>query len=168
MRALHLAAQALAATLAVTTVCSAQDAPLPPEEVFRYTARADAERVYVDFDVLDDYYLYRARFGFDSGTNGVALGAARFPRGETHTDEFFGEQEIYRGEFAVSIPYRRNGSGHERRPEDRAARLRADVLLSAAGLDGDRHASGAASSSAPAQSTRPRPAICCPSTMRSR
>ena len=46
----------------------AQDDPLPPQEVFRYTARADAERVYVDFDVLDGYYLYRGRFGFDSGT----------------------------------------------------------------------------------------------------
>jgi thioredoxin:protein disulfide reductase len=112
MTALRLAARASAASLAVTLAFSAltQDTPLPPEEVFRYTARADAERVYVDFDVLDDYYLYRGRFGFDSGTNGVALGAARFPRGETHTDEFFGEQEIYRGEFAVSIPYRRSAS----------------------------------------------------------
>jgi thiol:disulfide interchange protein DsbD len=110
MTAPRLAAQALTALLAVATVCSAlaQDAPLPPEEVFRYAARADAERVYVDFDILDDYYLYRARFGFDSGTNGVALGAARFPRGETHSDEFFGEQEIYRRQFQVSIPYRRS------------------------------------------------------------
>ena len=78
--------------------------PLPPEEVFRYSTRADAERVYVDFDVLEDHYLYRGRFGFDSGSDGVALGAARFPRGETHSDEYFGEQEIYRRQFAVSIP----------------------------------------------------------------
>ena len=62
------------------------------------------ERVYLDFDVLDGYYLYRARFGFDSGTSGVAIGAAGFPRGETHTDEFFGEQEIYRGGFAGLDP----------------------------------------------------------------
>jgi thiol:disulfide interchange protein DsbD len=82
--------------------------PLPPEEVFRYSTRADAERVYVAFDVLEDHYLYRGRFGFDSGTAGVALGAARFPRGETHSDQFFGEQEIYRREFVVSIPYRRS------------------------------------------------------------
>src|SRR5688572_17741061 len=85
----------------------AQDDPLPPAEVFRYSTRADAERVYVDFDVLDGYYLYRTRFGFDSGTDGVALGAARFPRGETHTDEFFGEQEIFRQRFQVVLPYRR-------------------------------------------------------------
>src|SRR5688572_9223464 len=93
------------------SVCAqAQDDPLPPEQVFRYSARADAERIYIDFDVLDDYYLYRGRFGFDSGTDGVALGAARFPRGESHSDEFFGEQEIYRGKFAVAIPYRRTAA----------------------------------------------------------
>jgi thiol:disulfide interchange protein DsbD len=97
--------------LALAAGCArAQDNPLPPEEVFRYAARADAERVYVDFDVLEGYYLYRTRFGFDSGTNGVALGAARFPRGETHSDEFFGEQEIYRRQFQVSIPYRRSAA----------------------------------------------------------
>src|SRR5688572_2570214 len=88
----------------------AQDDPLPPAEVFRYSTRADAERVYLDFDVRDGYYLYRARFGFDSGTDGVALGAARFPRGETHTDEFFGEQEVYRHGFQVAIPYRRSAA----------------------------------------------------------
>jgi thiol:disulfide interchange protein DsbD len=82
--------------------------PPPPEEVFLYTVRADAERVYVEFDVREAHYLYRSRFGFDSATNGVALGAARFPRGEIHTDEFFGEQEIYRHEFSVAIPYRRS------------------------------------------------------------
>jgi thiol:disulfide interchange protein DsbD len=85
----------------------AQD-PLPPQQVFQYSARADAERVYLSFTVLDGYYLYRSRFGFDSATEGVTLGAARFPRGETHTDEYFGEQEIYRGEFEIVIPYQRS------------------------------------------------------------
>ena len=109
MTAPRFEARLLAAWLALGTAGAAlaQDDPPPPQEVFRYTARADAQRVYVDFDVLDGYYLYRGRFGFDSGTSGVAIGAAGFPRGETHTDEFFGEQEIYRGEFQVSIPYRR-------------------------------------------------------------
>lgn len=84
--------------------------PLPPQQVFKYTTRADAERVYLDFDILDGYYLYRSRFGFDSATPSITLGAASFPRGETHTDEYFGEQEIYRHKFAISIPYRRTGA----------------------------------------------------------
>jgi thioredoxin:protein disulfide reductase len=86
-----------------------QDPP-PPQKVFAYTTRADAERVYLDFAVLDGFYLYRARFGFDSGTNGVTLGAASFPRGETHKDEFFGEQEIFRRKFSIAIPYQRTGA----------------------------------------------------------
>ncbi len=108
MIASRLAARVFIAWLAAAAGGAfAQDDPLPPAEVFRYSTRADAERVYVDFDVLDGYYLYRTRFGFDSGTDGVALGAARFPRGEIHTDEFFGEQEIFRQRFQVVLPYRR-------------------------------------------------------------
>ena len=98
------------AWLAVTAggACAQDDELLPADQVFRYTASADAERVYLDFDVLDGYYVYRSRFGFDSGTPGVAIGAARFPRGETHSDEFFGEQETFRHQFRVAIPYRRS------------------------------------------------------------
>jgi thiol:disulfide interchange protein DsbD len=112
MSARRAAVRAVIAWFAVIAAGCAvgQDEPLPPSEVFRYAARADAERVYLEFDVLDGYYLYRTRFGFDSGTSGVALGAARFPRGETHSDEFFGEQEIYRHKFVVSIPYRRTAA----------------------------------------------------------
>ena len=101
------------ALLAIASnACQAQSQdPPPPQKVFQYSTRADAERVYLDFSVLKGFYLYRARFGFESGTNGTAIGAASFPRGETHTDEFFGEQEIYRGKFAIAIPYRRTGTG---------------------------------------------------------
>ena len=83
------------------------DELLPAEQVFRYAATADAGMLNLDFDVLDGHYLYRTRFGFDSGTPGVAIGAARFPRGETHSDEFFGDQEVYRHKFRIAIPYRR-------------------------------------------------------------
>jgi thiol:disulfide interchange protein DsbD len=114
MRAQRLVTKAWSiAVLAVTTAgvaCAQSNAPPPPEQVFLYSTRADGERVYLDFDVREGFYLYRSRFGFDSGTNGVALGAATFPRGETHTDEFFGEQEIYRGKFAIAIPYRRTAA----------------------------------------------------------
>ncbi|HEY9181593.1 MAG TPA: protein-disulfide reductase DsbD domain-containing protein, partial [Gammaproteobacteria bacterium] len=96
--------------LAAGAALAQDDPPLPPEEVFVYTTRADGERIYLDFDVLDGHYLYRKRFGFDTATSGVALGAAVFPRGETHTDEFFGEQEIYRHEFSIAIPYRRTSA----------------------------------------------------------
>src|SRR5262245_557999 len=118
MVASRLTARMLLALLVVTggSACAQnqdQDSAeelLPAAEVFRYVASADAEQVYLDFDVLDGHYLYRTRFGFESGTPGVALGAARFPRGETHSDEFFGDQEIYRHKFRIAIPYRRTAA----------------------------------------------------------
>jgi len=113
MNAPRIAISVLTAWLAaIAGSALAQDEePLAPaEEVFRYTASADAAKVYLDFDVLEGHYLYRSRFGFDSGTAGVAIGAARFPRGETHSDEFFGDQETYRHKFRIAIPYRRSAS----------------------------------------------------------
>jgi thiol:disulfide interchange protein DsbD len=110
MIASRFATRILTAWLATAAgiACAQDEELLPPEEVFRYSASADAERVYLDFDVLEGYYVYRSRFGFESGSDGVTIGAARFPRGETHSDEFFGEQETYRREFRVAIPYRRS------------------------------------------------------------
>jgi len=84
----------------------AQD-PLPPDEVYLYDISADANDIRIDFNVLDGYYLYRNRFGFAVAGSAVTLGEPRFPRGEDHTDEFFGEQEIYRHAFSISIPYTR-------------------------------------------------------------
>ena len=87
----------------------AQDV-LHPAAAFPFTVKAEADRVLLQFDIVDGYYLYRNKFRFDSASQGVALGAAAFPRGEIHSDEFFGEQEIYRGEFVVEIPYTRSAA----------------------------------------------------------
>ena len=46
----------------------------------------DAVTVQASFSMADGYYLYRSRFGFDSGTPNVTLGAAVFPRGATNGD----------------------------------------------------------------------------------
>ena len=95
-------------------VALAQDQDvLPPEQVFRYSVDADANQVHLHFDIRDGYYLYKERFGFDSGTPDVAVRPAVFPKGEVHKDEYFGEQEIYRGKFVVSLPYTRTGNAKE-------------------------------------------------------
>jgi len=84
--------------------------PLPPQEVFRYEASADGNRILLAFDVNDGGYLYREKFGFDITSAGAVLGEPRFPPGEIHSDEFFGEQEIYRHRFEIALPYTRTSA----------------------------------------------------------
>lgn len=100
------------ALVALTLGCvesddAAAQAPLPPDQVFRYEITANADEILLDFDVADGGYLYRDRFGFDITGDGAVLDAARFPDGEMHTDEFFGTQEIYRDTFQIALPYTR-------------------------------------------------------------
>jgi len=91
-------------------VAHAQDPEVvPPQEAFPYSIEATADRLLLRFAVLDGYYLYRERFGFAVESGAVSLGAPDFPRGEIHEDEFFGEQEVYRGDFEIALPYRRLG-----------------------------------------------------------
>jgi len=95
-----------------------------PGEMFRYEVAANESEILIDFDVAEGGYLYRERFGFESGDARVTLGATRFPAGEMHSDEFFGEQEIYREEFRIAIPYSRS-----------AAVESVDVVMSLQGCD---------------------------------
>ena len=104
------------AAAAVAQLAVAQfDEPLPPEEAFPYIAFAEAGSVVLSFQVPDGYYLYRHRFGFESLTDGIALGAPELPEGRPHVDEFFGAVEIYRGDFQIRVPYRRSGAVDEMR-----------------------------------------------------
>jgi thiol:disulfide interchange protein DsbD len=100
--------------LGLLGVAEARDEePLRPEDAYRYAVTDTGETIEVDWAVEDGYYLYRNKLAFESATPAVVLGAARLPEGLTHEDEYFGVQQIYRGSFYVSIPYRVDGE----RPE---------------------------------------------------
>jgi thiol:disulfide interchange protein DsbD len=101
----------LLAALAMTlgSAVHAQDV-VRPEVAFPYELTANGDHLALEFALLDGYYLYRERFDFATETPGVTLGDPVFPTGELHSDEFFGEQEIYRHDFTVEIPYRSTGT----------------------------------------------------------
>jgi len=86
---------------------------LKAEDAYRSEATANARDIAVTYRVHDGYYLYRNRFAFSSETPGVSLDPAEFPSGLPHRDEYFGEQEIYRGTFTVHVPYHRTGEAPE-------------------------------------------------------
>jgi len=121
-----------ASLLAGTT----SDEPLPVEQAFIANPRFDqANELTVVWQIEPGYYLYRDKFTFEvDGEIGLAtarlpdgvahtdenfgdveiydgsviLGTPQFPDGEIHSDEFFGEQVIYRHDFEIAVPYMRD------------------------------------------------------------
>ena len=91
-----------------------EDEFLPPEQAFQFTAQvenqAGAPQVVVRWTATQGYYLYEKRMGLGSGDPAVTVGAPVFPKAEKHTDEYFGEQNVFRGSFVISAPITR-GAG---------------------------------------------------------
>jgi thiol:disulfide interchange protein DsbD len=110
----------LLAQLAFIAAASAKDEFLPPERAYRYTTRVEGDRVIVAWTVEPGYYLYKKKMGVVSTTSTAQLGSPLLPKGEDHTDEFFGTQEIYRGKVEVPVPFTIPGV----RPEKLALELR--------------------------------------------
>ncbi|MFO1426359.1 MAG: protein-disulfide reductase DsbD [Steroidobacteraceae bacterium] len=98
------------AALAGTALAAPAAEPefLPPEQAFRHTVDSDGARLTVHWTVTPGYYLYLKRMGVEGGADWAKLGAPAWPRGETHKDEYFGEQTVFRGRFDVSVPITRS------------------------------------------------------------
>jgi thiol:disulfide interchange protein DsbD len=94
----------LSAVLAIAFVgaAHAKEDFLPPEKAYRYSTRVEGERLIVTWKIEKGYYLYKKKLGIASALSTVQLGTPEWPKGESHKDEYFGEQEIYRG--TVDIP----------------------------------------------------------------
>lgn len=89
---------------ALAPVASAKDEFLPPEQAYRYSARVAGDQLIVSWQIEKGYYLYKKKMGVASAMSSVQLGQPAWPKGEAHSDEYFGEQEIYRGKVDVAIP----------------------------------------------------------------
>lgn len=102
------------ALLIAPGVGAAEQDFLPPEQAFRYSAQVQSgpgnDRLVVTWRIEPGYYLYKHRLGFASGDPAVRLGEPQWPRGENHHDEFFGDQEIYRGTVQFSVPIETQGA----------------------------------------------------------
>ena len=106
----HLAWLLLAATIFAPTPYAAfggagDEEPLMPDEAFKLSARMlDANTLRAEWEIADEYYLYRDKFKFEPQDSGVSLGKASYPKGKIQDDEFFGRMEIYRKHVAIDIP----------------------------------------------------------------
>ncbi len=100
---------ALLAALFLAAPAPAADELLPVTEAFKYVVTDTGDAFEIDWAIYEHAYLYKAKLGFESATDGIVLGEPALPKGLDHEDEFFGRQEIYRDFFFVTIPYTVSG-----------------------------------------------------------
>lgn len=81
---------------------------LSPDEAFRLQAVPDGpDRIHLSWDIVEGYYLYRARIKVTTGSSQVQLGPLALPTGQTKVDDYFGKQEIYHHSLTASLPVAR-------------------------------------------------------------
>ena len=105
-KSLLLLSFALMTLLGVMTPALAigEDEFLPPEQAFTYQVSANPAEVTVEWKATPGYYLYKKRMGLAAATKGVTVGESVYPKAEIHRDDYFGEQEVFRGSFKVTAP----------------------------------------------------------------
>ncbi|WP_415773812.1 protein-disulfide reductase DsbD [Pseudomonas sp. LB3P38] len=75
---------------------------LPVGKAFIFTSeRLDSGETQLYWQIADGYYLYQQRLKFDGLP---AEHKPALPEGEAHSDEFFGEQQVYRQGLELKIP----------------------------------------------------------------
>lgn len=80
---------------------------LPVDKAFVLTSeRLESGETQLFWQITDGYYLYQKRLKFDDLT---AEQQPALPTGESHSDEFFGEQPVYRQGLEVKIPASASG-----------------------------------------------------------
>src|ERR1700704_7023221 len=85
---------------------------LPPDRAFRFDALPDGtDRVRLNWEIADGYYLYRARIKVTTPSTRAQLGAPQMPQGQIKTDEYFGRQEVYHHELVATVPVVRATGG---------------------------------------------------------
>ena len=85
---------------------------LPVDQAFRFDALAEgSDRVRLNWEIAEGYYLYRSRIKVTTSAGAVQLGAPQMPAGQVKNDEYFGRQEIYHHELIVTVPVARASGG---------------------------------------------------------
>ncbi|MGN8121806.1 protein-disulfide reductase DsbD [Pseudomonas sp. 22082] len=75
---------------------------LPVDKAFVLTSqRLDSGETQLFWQIADGYYLYQKRLKFDGLTT---QNIPALPEGESHSDEYFGEQPVYRQGLELKIP----------------------------------------------------------------
>lgn len=99
---ISFAPQALAA-FDLTKLQNQQDSSfVTVNEAFPFNFMQQGDRVYLDWQVKPDYYLYQQRISVSS--NGAEIADLVMEDGTPHNDEFFGNVNIYTEPLTITVP----------------------------------------------------------------
>jgi len=94
--------------LLLVSLFSHAASPLHPKEAFKFDAVVDGNSIKATWNIVDDYYLYREKITFESGTPGFELGEPVYPAGKLkhgiRPDGTEGEVETYMGSVTIEVP----------------------------------------------------------------
>lgn len=90
------------------------DEPLAPQQAFKFDAVVEGNSIKATWTAADDYYLYRDKIRFESGTSEIELGTPVYPKGKMKhgikPDGTEGEVETYTKSITIEVPVKK-GSG---------------------------------------------------------
>jgi thiol:disulfide interchange protein DsbD len=79
---------------------------LPVQQAFQLRAELDNDRLVLNWDVADDYYLYQKSFKFNAASEELTLGLPLFADGLKKWDEYFeAEVVVYYETTTVEVPF---------------------------------------------------------------
>ncbi|QYJ85745.1 protein-disulfide reductase DsbD [Shewanella mesophila] len=81
---------------------------MPVDQAFVFDFKQEGEQVKVSWVIADGYYMYRDKLKFEA--DGATLGEIHLPRGKAHSDDYFGEQEVYYSYVEVPIAIKQASS----------------------------------------------------------
>ncbi|MCL1139936.1 protein-disulfide reductase DsbD [Shewanella pneumatophori] len=67
---------------------------MPVDQAFVFDFKQQGDQVKISWVIADGYYMYRDKLKFET-SDGAVIGEVSLPQGKSHTDEYFGEQEVY-------------------------------------------------------------------------
>lgn len=83
---------------------------MPVDQAFVFDFKQQGEQVKISWVIADGYYMYRDKLKFET-TDGAVLGEISLPQGKSHTDEYFGEQEVYYTYVEIPVAIKQANAG---------------------------------------------------------
>ena len=121
-----------AATAAAAPVVEGEDEYLDVDKAFVLTDEAlSVNNLQLNWRIADGYYLYKQRIKVEPAGDTKVIGALVLPKGEPHSDEFFGEQEDLSTERRCDLLGAAVGRQDGRRERDLPGLRRCRPVLSA-------------------------------------